>query len=164
MTKRSKKFFLSCLKLEMCNYFFLLGLNVLPLLFMFADHVLENGLGSSCSSSSGSTSVSSNSSTGSGGVAGSGVSADPTATQPQSSTPVPGSAPGDCISPSSSVSSPPSPAPPLSPPPSTTTLHHDHSLSLKSIAQQAIDRHGLELPPVTDSTRGKGTSIFLIFT
>ncbi|KAG8330775.1 hypothetical protein J6590_055760 [Homalodisca vitripennis] len=62
---------------------------------------------------------------------------------------------GVSSSPPSSVSSAPSPTPPTPPPPAPVPPPPtDHALSsLKSIAQQVIDRAGLEMPP-SDSSRG----------
>jgi len=79
--------------------------------------------------------------------------------QPMSSTPVPllnNSTAESSPSPPSSVSSAPSPVPltPPTPPPAPSLQPPDTSLSsLKSIAQQVIDRAGLELPP-PESQRG----------
>uniref|UniRef100_A0A0A9VSW1 CCR4-NOT transcription complex subunit 3 n=1 Tax=Lygus hesperus TaxID=30085 RepID=A0A0A9VSW1_LYGHE len=79
--------------------------------------------------------------------------------QPHSSTPVPlmNNSTAESSSPPSSVSSAPSPAPvaPPTPPPAPSLPSSDTTLStLKSIAQQVIDRAGLEMPPSEPSRTG----------
>lgn len=68
-------------------------------------------------------------------------------------------------SPPSSVSSAPSPAPPTPPPPAPAPPPPvDHALSsLKTIAQQVIDRAGIEMPP-SDPSRGERKLNLQIFT